>query len=88
MLQQLNPAGPSPRYVYVAADRGALCQKLQTVDEKWQRARLFPVTGIGNPNKQERRGSSVLLAVVSSVKKFRTIADNKVRGTPDDRNVH
>ncbi len=39
-------------------------------DEKWQRARLFPVTGIGNPNEQERRGSSVLLAVLSSVKEF------------------
>jgi hypothetical protein len=39
-------------------------------DEKWQRARLFPVTGIGNPNEQERRGCSVLLAVVSSVKEF------------------
>ena len=38
--------------------------------EKWQRARLFPVTGIGNPNEQERRGCSVLLAVVSSVKEF------------------
>ena len=42
----------------------------QTVDEKWQRARLFPVTGIGNPNEQERRGTSVLLAVLSSVKEF------------------
>ena len=39
-------------------------------DEKWQRARLFPVTGIGNPNEQERRGCSVLLAVLSSVKEF------------------
>ena len=38
--------------------------------EKWQRARLFPVTGIGNPNEQERRGCSVLLAVLSSVKEF------------------
>jgi hypothetical protein len=42
----------------------------QTVDEKWQRARLFPVTGIGNPNEQERRGASVFLAVLSSVKEF------------------
>ena len=39
-------------------------------DEKWQRARLFPVTGIGNPNEQERRGCSVLLAILSSVKEF------------------
>ena len=42
----------------------------QSVDEKWQRARLFPVTGIGNPNEQERRGTSVLLAVLSAVKEF------------------
>ena len=61
----------------------------QTVDEKWQRARLFPVTGIGNPNEQERRGTSVLLAVLSSVKEFRTSADNKVRVTCRlNRNVH
>ena len=39
-------------------------------DDKWQRARLFPVTGIGNPNEQERRGCSVLLAILSSVKEF------------------
>lgn len=42
----------------------------QTIDEGWQRARLFPVTGIGNPNEQERRGTSVLLAVFSAVKEF------------------
>ena len=42
----------------------------QSVDEKWQRARLFPITGIGNPNEQERRGTSVLLAVLSAVKEF------------------
>ncbi len=40
------------------------------IDERWQRARLFPVTGIGNPNEQERRGCSVLLAVLSAVKEF------------------
>jgi hypothetical protein len=42
----------------------------QSVDERWQRARLFPITGIGNPNEQERRGTSVLLAVLSAVKEF------------------
>jgi hypothetical protein len=40
------------------------------IDEKWQRARLFPVTGIGSPNEQERRGCSVFFAVLSSVKEF------------------
>ena len=40
------------------------------IDERWQRARLFPVTGIGNPNEQERRGCSVFLAVLSAVKEF------------------
>lgn len=39
-------------------------------DETWQRARLFPVTGIGSPVEQERRASSVLLAVLFSVKEF------------------
>lgn len=40
------------------------------IDERWQRARLFPVTGIGNPVEQERRGASVFLAVLSAVKEF------------------
>ena len=39
-------------------------------DEKWQVARLFPITGIGNADEQERRGCSVLLAVMSSVREF------------------
>lgn len=41
-----------------------------TVDEKWQAARLFPITGIGNADEQERRGCSVLLAVIASVREF------------------
>ena len=40
------------------------------IDEKWQPARLFPITGIGNPDEQERRGCSVLLAVLQSVREF------------------
>lgn len=39
-------------------------------DEKWQRARLIPVTGITGAEEQERRGTSVLLAVLSSVREF------------------
>jgi hypothetical protein len=39
-------------------------------DETWQPARLFPITGIGGADEQERRGTSVLLAVMQSVKKF------------------
>lgn len=39
-------------------------------EEHWQRARLFPVTGIGNPDEQERRGASVFLAVLAAVKEF------------------
>lgn len=36
----------------------------------WQRARLFPVTGIGGPPEQERRGTSALLAVIDAVREF------------------
>ena len=39
-------------------------------DEAWQPARLFPITGIGGAEEQERRGTSVLLAVMQSVKEF------------------
>jgi hypothetical protein len=40
------------------------------IDEKWQPARLFPITGIGGADEQERRGCSALLAVVQSVHEF------------------
>lgn len=36
----------------------------------WERARLFPVSGIGGADEQERRASSALLAVVQSVREF------------------
>lgn len=37
---------------------------------EWERARLFPVSGIGGANEQERRAASALLAVVQSVWEF------------------
>lgn len=40
------------------------------IDEKWQPARLFPITGIGGADEQERRGCSALLAVIQSVHEF------------------
>src|SRR3984885_11837598 len=36
----------------------------------WERARLFPVSGIGGADEQERRAASALLAVVQSVREF------------------
>ncbi|WP_375503703.1 TerD family protein [uncultured Jatrophihabitans sp.] len=36
----------------------------------WQRARLFPVAGIGRGEEQERRATSALLAVMSTVREF------------------
>ena len=39
-------------------------------EAKWQRSRLIPVTGITGPPEQERRGTSVLLAVLSAVQEF------------------
>ncbi len=43
---------------------------MATVDETWQPARLFPITGIGGADEQERRGCSALLAVIQSVREF------------------
>jgi hypothetical protein len=37
---------------------------------EWERARLFPVSGIGGADEQERRAASALLAVVQSVREF------------------
>ena len=39
-------------------------------DVDWEVARLIPVSGINGSEEQERRGSSALLAVLSSVKEF------------------
>ena len=39
-------------------------------EETWQRARLMPVTGIGGPDEEERRGTSVLLAVLGAVREY------------------
>lgn len=36
----------------------------------WQRARLFPVAGIGGGEEQERRATSALLAVMAGVREF------------------
>jgi hypothetical protein len=36
----------------------------------WEPARLFPVSGIGGADEQERRATSALLAVVQSVREF------------------
>lgn len=43
---------------------------MNTIDETWQPARLFPVTGIGGADEQERRGCSAFLAVIRSVNEF------------------
>jgi hypothetical protein len=37
---------------------------------EWERARLFPVSGIGGADEQERRAASALLAVIQSVREF------------------
>jgi hypothetical protein len=39
-------------------------------DEKWEPARLIPVSGIRGAEEQERRGVSALLAVIESVREF------------------
>jgi hypothetical protein len=39
-------------------------------DVSSERARLFPVSGIGGADEQERRATSALLAVVGSVREF------------------
>jgi hypothetical protein len=41
-----------------------------STEENWQRARLFPVTGIGGQDEQERRAASALLAVITAVREF------------------
>jgi stress response protein SCP2 len=40
------------------------------VDPSWQPARLFPVTGVGNAEEQERRATSTLLSTMMAVRDF------------------
>ena len=42
----------------------------ETRKVSWERARLFPISGIGGADEQERRATSALLAVVESVREF------------------
>ena len=39
-------------------------------EQSWSTARLIPTSGINGPDEQERRATSALLAVMSSVKEF------------------
>lgn len=39
-------------------------------EEAWHEARLIPTSGINGPDEQERRATSALLAVMSSVREF------------------
>jgi hypothetical protein len=39
-------------------------------EEAWHEARLIPTSGISGPDEQERRATSALLAVMSSVREF------------------
>jgi hypothetical protein len=39
-------------------------------DDKWEPARLIPVSGLSNTDEQERRGASALLAVIQVVKEY------------------
>jgi hypothetical protein len=39
-------------------------------EEKWHQARLIPTSGISGAEEQERRGTSALLAVLTSVREF------------------
>ena len=43
---------------------------MATVDETWQPAGLFPITGIGGADEQERRGCPAFLTVVQSVREL------------------
>jgi hypothetical protein len=43
---------------------------LQTDEQSWGAARLIPTSGINGDEEQERRGTSALLAIMSSVKEF------------------
>lgn len=55
-----------------------------TLEWKGQQARLFPITGIGGQGEEERRGTSVFLAVLRSVDEFGRAITSKLgapRGT-------
>ncbi|MEJ7650074.1 MAG: TerD family protein [Nakamurella sp.] len=74
-----EPSSAPARPARVSVRRSTRAPKLPTdwdrtipadTDTDWQRARLFPVAGIGGAEEQERRATSALLAVLGIVKEF------------------
>ncbi|WP_353648525.1 TerD family protein [Nakamurella sp. A5-74] len=75
-----DDTAPEPaRTAKVSVRRSTRAPKLPTdwdrtipadTDADWQRARLFPVAGIGGAEEQERRATSALLAVLGIVREF------------------
>jgi hypothetical protein len=55
-----------------------------STEQSWHRARLIPTSGINGADEQERRATSALLAVVSSVKEFGRTLTRRV-GAPGGR---
>jgi hypothetical protein len=55
-----------------------------SIEQSWHRARLIPTSGINGADEQERRATSALLAVVSSVKEFGRTLTRRV-GAPGGR---
>ncbi|WP_261576238.1 TerD family protein [Frankia gtarii] len=53
----------------LSASRGRRVLEAGSAD-RWQPARLFSIAGIGGAAEQERRATSVLLAVIGSVREF------------------
>ena len=66
-VRQISVKRPS-RAPRMPADWGSTIPTEGGTD--WQRARLFPVAGIGGGEEQERRATSALLAVMSLVREF------------------
>ena len=50
-------------------------------EEAWHEARLIPTSGINGAEEQERRATSALLAVMSSVKEYGRVVTGRM-GAP------
>jgi hypothetical protein len=61
----------APSVGFGHGERGATRRDGENMaEEAWHEARLIPTSGINGPEEQERRATSALLAVMSSVREF------------------
>ena len=68
MRKRIEPQEPAGDYGRIGPPISEESSAMADTDEKWTRARLIPVSGIGSEKEAETRAASAVLAVLSVVR--------------------